>query len=485
MRKQAWAGYPTASVKGDDGKAKDSLLWGRELFVVGNAVGGKVPVEVPKALPSASSDPSSSILRGWIKESELLDEPILEVVFVDIGQGDGCMLVMPDGRRMLVDAGEGDNMLRWLKWRFGDFTVGPPFEIVMSHSDMDHYLGFKPLFGDDAFRASVVYHNGLVERVGEEILGERVEHAGKSYCVDLIEDDQALNAIIEDEELVGGKLFPKLLRQARDQVDAFKAVGLQLGDTTRKYLPGYEANKPVSIEILGPVREDANGQPGLRWFGDDGKTKNGHSVVLRLKMGKVSLLLGGDLNVPSQGLLLQHHGNAQKLRCDIAKACHHGSADFSDLFLKAVNPIATIVSSGDEEPHAHPRPDAIGTFGLCGRGKRPLIFSTELARSAAERIKYPYKFRRELADIFNEYAEAFKAENEAKAEKARKKFDKKLLDIVRSISVYGAINVRTDGEKALIAYMLEVPKASKKWDLYKLEPGGNGELEFVSKYEMA
>ena len=43
--------------------------------------------------------------------------------------------------------------------------------------------------------------------------------------------------------------------------------------------------------------------------------------------------------------------------CDVAKCCHHGSADFTETFLKAVLPVATVISSGDEDP-AHPRTTA-------------------------------------------------------------------------------------------------------------------------------
>ena len=77
-------------------------------------------------------------------------------------------------------------------------------------------------------------------------------------------------------------------------------------------------------------------------------------------------------------------------QCDIAKACHHGASDVLDSFLKAINPIATVISSGDQESHSHPRPDALGAFGKASRGHRPLIFSTELARSSNE-FSYPIK----------------------------------------------------------------------------------------------
>jgi beta-lactamase superfamily II metal-dependent hydrolase len=106
--------------------------------------------------------------------------------------------------------------------------------------------------------------------------------------------------------------------------------------------------------------------------GNTGFTKNGHSVVLRLTYGNVRMLLGGDLNIPSEKLLLKTlmgedvpekkterttfiNSARKKLEVDIAKSCHHGSADFSSLFLGAVNPIVTVISSGDDEPHSNPR----------------------------------------------------------------------------------------------------------------------------------
>ncbi len=44
-----------------------------------------------------------------MKRSDLQDERLLEVNFVDIGQGDGTFIVTPDDRFMLIDAGESDN----------------------------------------------------------------------------------------------------------------------------------------------------------------------------------------------------------------------------------------------------------------------------------------------------------------------------------------------------------------------------------------
>ena len=79
--------------------------------------------------------------------------------------------------------------------------------------------------------------------------------------------------------------------------------------------------------------------------------------------------------------MLDHHGNPHPFNVDIAKNCHHGSSDFSIAFIKAVDAAATIISSGDNESHAHPRADAVGAVAKYSSAVLPLIFSTELARS--------------------------------------------------------------------------------------------------------
>jgi hypothetical protein len=221
-------------------------------------------------------------------------------------------------------------------------------------------------------------------------------------------------------------------------------------------------------------------------------------VVLAVEHGDVRILLGGDLNSFSEDLLLCHHAGVdhmpdggadlddviaaarKRLRCDIAKACHHGSADYTETFLRAVDPIATVISSGDDEPHAHPRADALGGIGRWARNRRPLIFSTELARSAKETVKHPTVLRRLLREA-NEKITI--AKTDAAREKARAQYDKILASIDRSIAVYGAINLRTDGHRVVMAYKLERnSKPDKKWDIYKLEPDEQGDLQYVSKF---
>ena len=420
---------------------------------------------------------------GYLLESEMQEERPLEVNFVDVGQGDGCHIVTPDDKHFIIDAGEGDNMYRFLKWRFNLKTAKvspPPFTVVMSHPDEDHYAGFGKIFTltkgtAQQFKIEKIYQNGIVGVPGSGInaLGRIVSTPDGRYVTDLVDNDADFEACVKKG---GNGNFLKLLKKS----DAPKE-SLHLGSA-----PIYKSDL-MSMDIMGPVGKEIDGKVALPVFGSSvGKTKNGNSVVIKLTIGHLRLLLGGDLNTEAEYHLIHHYSGidieallkelnkkltdekrkateakiqeaillARKaLEVDIAKSCHHGSADFSSEFLDVLNPIVTVISSGDEEPHTHPRPDTLGTIGKHSRGVRSLIFSTELARSGKE------------------FVELDKIKDTAKKKE-------------RAVTVYGMINVRTDGNKVIIAQKLEKAAAGRNWDVHKLEWNDKTqEFEYICKFE--
>jgi beta-lactamase superfamily II metal-dependent hydrolase len=482
-----FAAYPAPFIRETpkaNGAKKQQLLWGDFVRHQGEEAGEWVKVRGRNEI-------------GWMHRDDLQQERLLEINFVDIGQGDGAFLVTPDDEFLLIDAGAGANMHRFLSWRF-NLRTNPQRTIaikaaVISHSDQDHYLGFRDLFRSAQFTFDAIYHNGLVERAGADLLGPVVFANGRAYVTDLIDDLATLRARLDDAAFVGSKQYPRMLKAALASGRVANVHALDAGDG---FLPGYGAERELSIQVLAPVRESVNGASGLRSFKrNDGMTKNGHSVVLKLTYRNRTVLLGGDLNVPAERYLLQHYtgidpetpdeaaraallASARSVfNVDVAKACHHGSADFTDLFLQAVNPVATVISSGDSEPHAHPRPDTIGAIGKHGRGPRPLIFSTELSRSANETITSPTQTFATLQRLF--------AELQAAATADERRIIQRQIDplIERSIAVYGMINVRTDGEKILIAYKLERPGSGhREFDIHLLAPDASGDLAYVSEH---
>jgi hypothetical protein len=175
--------------------------------------------------------------------------------------------------------------------------------------------------------------------------------------------------------------------------------------------------------------------------------------------------------------MAQYQDRPTAFNADIAKACHHGSSDFTTRFLDWISPIVTVVSSGDDEPHGHPRADTLGTLGKHSRGLRPLIFSTELARSAPERIISETKVRADLLKLADAVA---KADTDDGRASARARLTAGLeTAIQRTVSMYGHITVRTDGNSVIIAQRLERARGTTKWDIYRLERQTNGALAYV------
>jgi beta-lactamase superfamily II metal-dependent hydrolase len=414
---------------------------------------------------------------GYVLPDQIQFDRVLEVNFIDVGQGDGCHIVTPDDKHFIVDAGASDNMFRFLKWRFNrerSFNGFPNFDVVISHSDSDHYGGFERIFadpdGNPVFKINKIYHNGIVEETGElaDSLGTLFHSDGIEYLTELCPDQESFATRVNNASRPGN--YIELLKSCDAEKIGLSSSSGQL-----------HRDEKCTIEILGPVVKTIEGRQSLPVFGDSakskkGKTKNGHSVILKLNIGKVRMLLGGDLNEPSEDYLLHCYtgidvgvlraklrnrntseedrraASEQKMEAisrakeifgvDIAKSCHHGSADFTSEFLGAVNPIATVISSGDNEPHSHPRPDTLGTIGKYSRGERSLIFSTELARSA------------------NEFIDLVKLKEKLEANPELTK--------ERAVVVYGMINVRTDGKNIIIAQKLERPAPRGEWDIHEL-----------------
>lgn len=278
----------------------------------------------------------------------------------------------------------------------------------------------------------------------------------------------------------------------------------------------FGTDKEPSMQIMGPiletVKKDGKSIKTLRKISSaKGVIKNGHSVVLKLQYNNLRMLLGGDLNKQSQNFILQSYAgldrNVDKLEkeihrlnakskplkdadeakltqaladyaktmqvgsetfgVDVAKACHHGSAHILDAFVECVGATATVISSGDEESHSHPRPDALGTYGKLGYGRRPLIFSTELARSTRE---FTPKFSQYLA--LRGITLQIEAETDPKKKKALEKSLQNKRD--RNVAVYGMITLRALGDRVIIAQKLEKPRsAGSKWDIYELQFDAN------------
>jgi competence protein ComEC len=110
--------------------------------------------------------------------------------------------------------------------------------------------------------------------------------------------------------------------------------------------------------------------PGRRFAGTSSDPNNS-SLVLRLEVGRTSVLLTGDVEPEAQRDLLRR---GVDLRAMVLKVPHHGSRHQEPAFLDAVGAGVVLTSVGADNTYGHPSPEVLDR--LLGGGARS--FRTDL-----------------------------------------------------------------------------------------------------------
>jgi competence protein ComEC len=120
-------------------------------------------------------------------------------------------------------------------------------------------------------------------------------------------------------------------------------------------IPHRKAEAGMRVELGDGVRMQVFHPPSelLRGTGSD---VNNNSVVLKVTMGRASLLLTGDIEEEGERALL---ASGQPLESLVLKVPHHGSAtSLSPRFLREVSPQLVIISVG-ENNFGHPASETL------------------------------------------------------------------------------------------------------------------------------
>lgn len=384
--------------------------------------------------------------QGWIKNLRLRPGGLLELAFIDVGQGDACLVTTPSRSRILVDGGENKLAARYLAAGYSDETQAGSLvlfdAVVVTHGDADHFDGLSCLVLDAGietrerkhvrFATRRLFHNGLVKRPAslaeEQILGDPIDHGGELFA-----------PVYEDPRAVADCNAPfRRWQLAIDELAKRHPVEVRRLDTS--VVGAFAFASDVEISILGPT---ATALPGgvvglpLLSAGEGrpsaGQTINGHSIALVVRLGNVRVFLTGDLTrAAGDALVDAHHSGKISLRAEVLKVPHHGSDDVSRAFISAVEPLVSVISAGDEDArrdYLHPRANLLGLLGRANRGAEPVIFVTNLAA-----------FDRWAGPAFR----AISTNGTWVPDTNEGTF------YARERTAYGIVHVRTDGERLLV-----------------------------------
>ena len=243
-----------------------------------------------------------------------------------VGQGDGNIILCPNGRDLIiVDMGAKKSL--FIKRSYGKYLLKEKFKvlenlinihIVITHPDQDHYSHFKTAFDDD-----------LLKRVNEIIIGSNISDYGKRFksWMNNAPNMPPVYTINEGRECFGNSectLTPEWvgLDRYRSMLEAAAMHQHQQRGYVHAWMSQYRSDpwqfcgSDVDITVLGANICILNQ-----------KSKNARSVIMKLKYKNWSLFLSDDFEgIDQQNKLIEQWSHMPSIfQSTYYKISHHGA----------------------------------------------------------------------------------------------------------------------------------------------------------------
>ncbi len=290
-------------------KQRASLLLLALLAVAAVAVRFFFPDLLQEDFPQEPAPPRAGASQAPVSAGK----PLLEVRFLDVGQGDSALIRYTGGNgewNMLLDTGEyayADGLTEYLR----DLGVEKIDALVCSHPHTDHM--------------------GCMARIVQRF------EIGAFYM-----------PRVQDGLVPTTSAYEALLNAVSDR-EGLAATALHAG-------AAIDCPEDLKIEVLAP-------RPDAAW-----EDLNNWSAVIRLTYGEVSFLFTGDAERDTEDCVREDaEACGRELRSTVLKCSHHGSGDGNpSKWLKAVSPKYAVISCGKDNDYGHPHRETLERLEALG-----------------------------------------------------------------------------------------------------------------------
>lgn len=245
-----------------------------------------------------------------------------QIIFLDVGQGDCCLIRTETGHNYLFDCGSSSRR------KVGEYVLLPTLKyygittldgVFVSHPDVDHMNGIQELL-------ELAEENHLT--IGSLVLPAVEQSARQGQFGELL-------MAVDDRS--GGQKTTQTTR----------VVWVSAGDA-------WESGS-VRFLCLHPEKESGT------------MNENAYSECFYVDFGDFTLLLTGDVEGSGEEALLAELQRRRIGQLDLLKIAHHGSRNSTtEEFLQQLHPGTAIISCGSNNRYGHPHAELLNRLESAG-----------------------------------------------------------------------------------------------------------------------
>lgn len=331
---------------------------------------------------------------GKYVDADVVMQNQMVVHYLDVGQADCTLIELPDGKTMLIDAGDIETkqeVVEYIKAVLGQSTIIDYF--VLTHSDSDHVGGaVNVLTNFDVLNIYRPLAFAGYSKVGDSTSFDNFDCSSAENLSFVYNYLKSKNQDSEEYKLVKNlpRIYTTVYNQTIQAIYNEHAEGANVCvsydglvlDTT-----GYEIEfyAPLVADCSVAIETLSNKTTGkiTKGYGTGAEGKNAISPVIRVEYQDAKFVFTGDItdNAEEDVLDSLQSQDIEELKdADVYQAGHHGASNSNTQeFLNLLSPTYTVVSSNNEgNEYGHPTPEFLERLEKVGHDITDYLLRTDM-----------------------------------------------------------------------------------------------------------